>query len=161
MQHGLIDDGGTWFFNNETVDLSLILADMGYDVWVTNSRGTVYSNQHKKYTTKDTAFWEFSLHEMGKYDVPANLNYILDKTGAEKVIYIGHSQGTTQWFIANALYEDIHKYFKAFIGLAPVMYTDEIPSVAARFLDLLKIPDLFYEYLNHILYMPNISSLGS
>lgn len=23
MQHGLVDDGGTWFFNNATLDLSL------------------------------------------------------------------------------------------------------------------------------------------
>eukprot|EP00347_Sterkiella_histriomuscorum_P019192 403342583 len=160
MQHGLIDDGGTWLFNDASIDLSLILADKGYDVWITNSRGTVYSNQHIKYTTRDQEYWEFSMHEMGKYDVPANLNYILDKTGHEQVIYIGHSQGTTQWFIANALYDDLHKHFKAFIGLAPVMFVEDIPSIAAKMLDLLRIPDLFYEHFNHILYLPNLSSLG-
>lgn len=76
MQHGLIDDGGTWFFNDQTLDLSLELVDRGYDVWITNSRGTCYSNQHVTYTTKDKEFWDFTFHEMGKYDVPANLNYI-------------------------------------------------------------------------------------
>lgn len=76
MQHGLIDDGGTWFFNDETLDLSLELSDKGYDIWVTNSRGTGFSNEHVNYTVKDDAYWDFTYHEMGKYDVPANLAYI-------------------------------------------------------------------------------------
>jgi lysosomal acid lipase/cholesteryl ester hydrolase len=46
MQHGLVDDGGTWFFNNATMDLSLQLVDLGYDIWATNSRGSAYSNRH-------------------------------------------------------------------------------------------------------------------
>ena len=82
MQHGLIDDGGTWFFNNETLDLSLELVDLGYDIWVTNSRGTVYSNEHVNLTVDDEAFWNFTYNEMGQYDVPANLNYILSQTNA-------------------------------------------------------------------------------
>lgn len=65
MQHGLIDDGGTWFFNNETLDLSLELVDLGYDIWVTNSRGTVYSNSHVNLTVNDEAFWNFTYNEMG------------------------------------------------------------------------------------------------
>ncbi|CDW91414.1 carboxylic ester hydrolase [Stylonychia lemnae] len=161
MQHGLIDDAGTWFFNNNVnIDLSFQLADLGYDVWLTNSRGTVYSNQHRKFTTSDSNFWEFTLHEMGQYDVPANLNYIMEKTGFDQVIYIGHSQGTTQWFIANSLYWDIHKHFKVFIGVAPVMFIGETKSVAAKTLDLLKIPDFLYEFLDHVLYLPNLSGLG-
>lgn len=40
---------------------------------------------------------------MGKYDVPANVDFILEQTGFEKLIYMGHSQGTTQWFAGNAL----------------------------------------------------------
>ena len=83
MQHGLIDDGGTWFFNNAQLDLSLELVDQGYDIWATNSRGTVFSNEHNDYTVKDEEFWNFSMHEMGKYDVPANVKYILNNTGFE------------------------------------------------------------------------------
>lgn len=71
-----MDDGGTWFFNDAALDLSLELVDRGYDIWITNSRGTVFSNTHMKYTVDDAEFWDFSFHEMGQYDVPANLKYI-------------------------------------------------------------------------------------
>lgn len=78
MQHGLCDDGGTWFFNNATLDLSLELVDLGYDIWATNSRGTAYSNKHLNYTVDDDDFWNFTMNEMGKYDVPANVHYVLN-----------------------------------------------------------------------------------
>jgi len=91
MQHGLLDDGGTWFFNNASLDLSLELVDRGYDVWVTNSRGTVFSNSHVNYTIKDAQYWNFTFHEMGLYDVPANIQYILSETGFDQVVYFGHS----------------------------------------------------------------------
>lgn len=52
------------------------------------------------------------------------------------------------------------EHFKAFIGLAPVLYVGDTTSIAARTLDLLKIPDFLYEYLDHLFYLPNLSSLG-
>lgn len=77
MQHGLVDDGGTWFFNNNTLDISLQLVDLGYDIWATNNRGTSYSNGHVNYTTDDKEFWNFTMHEMAKFDVPAHVHYVL------------------------------------------------------------------------------------
>lgn len=61
---------------------------------------------------------------MGKYDVPANVDYVLKHAQGNfsQVIWFGHSQGTAQWFIANALDTELASKFKAFIGLAPVMY---------------------------------------
>jgi len=161
MQHGLIDDGGTWFFNNQTLDLSLQLVDLGYDVWVTNNRGTVYSNEHTTLTVDDQAYWNFTYNEMGKYDVPANLHYILFQTGAKQVIYFGHSQGTTQWFIANALNQSLSQYFKAFVGLAPVAHVTRHTSVLVKTLDLLEIPDLLHEYVWEFLYVPAISTYAA
>mmetsp|Transcript_12862 Transcript_12862/g.9314 ORF Transcript_12862/g.9314 Transcript_12862/m.9314 type:complete len:195 (-) Transcript_12862:763-1347(-) len=76
MQHGLLDDAGTWVFNPAELDLSLELVDRGYDVWLTNSRGSVYSNKHIQYDTKDNEFWDFTFHEMATQDVPSNLHYI-------------------------------------------------------------------------------------
>ena len=37
---------------------------------------------------------------MGKYDVPANIEYILAATGFDKLTYVGFSQGTSQMFAA-------------------------------------------------------------
>lgn len=36
-----------------------------------------------------------SFHEMAMYDLPACINYILQKTGQEQLYYVAYSQGTT------------------------------------------------------------------
>lgn len=40
-------------------------------------------------------FFFDSLDEMAKYDLPATINLIVEKTGQERLYYVGHSQGTT------------------------------------------------------------------
>lgn len=40
-------------------------------------------------------FFFGSLDEMAKYDLPATINFIVEKTGQERLYYVGHSQGTT------------------------------------------------------------------
>lgn len=37
-------------------------------------------------------FWDFSWHEIGFYDIPAMINYVLETTKTDKLDYIGHSQ---------------------------------------------------------------------
>lgn len=41
--------------------------------------------------TKKKNRWD----EMGMYDVPAELNYILNVTGQKKLTYVGHSMGNS------------------------------------------------------------------
>ena len=40
-------------------------------------------------------FLDCSYDEMANYDLPASINFILNKTGQKQVYYVGHSQGTT------------------------------------------------------------------
>jgi pimeloyl-ACP methyl ester carboxylesterase len=40
---------------------------------------------------------------MGIYDLPAMIDYVRDQSKQEKVSYIGHSQGTTEMFLALGL----------------------------------------------------------
>ena len=45
---------------------------------------------HSELDPKDKDFWSFGWAEMGLYDLPANIDLIKSKTGAEKVHYLGH-----------------------------------------------------------------------
>jgi len=40
-----------------------------------------------------------SWHEMGVYDVPAVMDHILKTTGQPDLYYVGHSMGTTMFFV--------------------------------------------------------------
>ena len=66
---------------------------------------------------------------MAEYDQPALWSYVLQKTGQEKLIYVAHSQGTTQMFAALSENPDFFKpKMKGFIALAPVMRVNNCRS---------------------------------
>lgn len=93
VQHGFTMSAASWVESNfgET-PWPLQLADRGYDVWLSSTRGTTYSNTNEKDGQwSDEDRWDFSWADMGKYDQPANIKKILEVTGKEKLTYIGYS----------------------------------------------------------------------
>ncbi|XP_077786598.1 putative lysosomal acid lipase/cholesteryl ester hydrolase isoform X1 [Podarcis muralis] len=123
LQHGLFGSSNNWVSNLDNNSLGFILADAGYDVWLGNSRGNTWSMKHINYTVEQEEFWQFSFDEMAKYDLPASINFILRKTGQEKIFYVGHSQGTTMAFIAFSTMPQLAQKIKMFFGLAPSVNT--------------------------------------
>lgn len=66
---------------------------------------------------------------MGKYDQPAQIDYVRAQTKVDKVTYIGHSQGTTQMFYAISDDEAFWKQrLNLYIALAPVTKLDNCKS---------------------------------
>lgn len=67
---------------------------------------------------------------MGIYDLPAMLNHVSNITGKEgDVIYIGHSMGTTMFYVYASLFPEIaSSAVRLMVGLAPVAYTTHIKS---------------------------------
>jgi lysosomal acid lipase/cholesteryl ester hydrolase len=57
---------------------------------------------------------------MGTYDIPAEIDYILQSTGHSKLYYIGHSMGTTMFFVMTSQRPEYNQKIHAMIALAPV-----------------------------------------
>ena len=120
LQHGLLDSSATWVINLPDQSLGFVLADAGCDVWMGNIRGNMYSTNHTTLSPKEAAFWEFSFDEFAGLDLPAMLGYVLGETGAAKLAYIGHSQGTLMGFIAFSQNKDLAARISLYTALAPV-----------------------------------------
>ncbi|KAM6265924.1 gastric triacylglycerol lipase-like [Porphyrio hochstetteri] len=120
LQHAFLGDATHWISNLPNNSLGFLLADAGYDVWMGNSRGNTWSLKHKTLNPSQKEFWQFSFDEIGKYDIPAELYFIMNKTGQKEMHYIGHSEGTTAGFIAFSTYPELAKRMKAFYALGPV-----------------------------------------
>ena len=120
LQHGLEASMMQWVFNRPEVAQAFVLARAGYDVWMGNNRGNRYSQTHVNLDPKSKEYWDFSWEEMGTKDTPAVIDYILNTTGAPKINYVGHSEGTTQIMAGAALMPKFYKEkFNLCIFLAP------------------------------------------
>ncbi len=88
--HGL-GANRNYFKANDENSFVRNLQRAGYDVWLMDLRGRV--------DAEDTGYWlgrhtyTYSIDEYIKYDLDAALEYVLNKTGAAKVNYVGHSMG--------------------------------------------------------------------
>ena len=97
LQHGLADTAWT-FFQLKHKSLPFFLLQEGYDLWLGNIRGSIFSSKH---TTKKIKadYNNFTIDEFVKYDLPAMVDYVKSRTGVKKLSYIAHSQGSTMFFM--------------------------------------------------------------
>ncbi|EFN89852.1 lipase 3 [Harpegnathos saltator] len=128
LQHGLLGSSADWVISGKGKGLAYILADQGYDVWMGNFRGNTYSKAHVTLSPFDSRFWNFSFHEMGIYDLPAAISYVTNMRFQPLHAYIGHSMGTTAFYVMATQCPQITQMIQMMISLAPVAFLQHIKS---------------------------------
>ncbi|KAL3875546.1 hypothetical protein ACJMK2_033487 [Sinanodonta woodiana] len=155
VQHGLLASSTCFLENLANESLGFILADAGMDVWLGNSRGNFYSRKHKTLKPSDKEFWAWSWDEMAKYDMPANIQYILGLTGAKQLTYIGHSQGTEMAFGRLSEDAELNKMINLFVALAPVANLGDIKGPVKVFAPYTKEIEAFFDALGIYEFLPD------
>ncbi|KAF6204268.1 hypothetical protein GE061_002608 [Apolygus lucorum] len=118
FQHGMLSNSSDWVAVDQSIAFQLV--EKGWDVWLGNNRGNVYCREHVTFSRYSKSFNSYSFHEMGMYDLPAIIDYIREKTDRQKIVYVGHSQGNSQFFAMMSLLPEMNDKILAMFALAPV-----------------------------------------
>jgi len=159
LQHGLLDSSFTWIVNEPEESLSYILADAGFDVWMGNNRGNIYSKANVKLSPKQKTFWEFSWDQMAWFDFPDMVNYIRNYTGYPKIGYVGHSEGSLQVFAGLSLKPEFADALTTFVAFGPVVKVGHITNLFLQALAVLDLDEIFV-LLGDKDFMPQIKFLN-
>lgn len=154
-QHGLLDGSSGFVIMGPGQGLAYLLADRGYDVWMGNTRGNRYSRNHVRLNPDGNRrqrreFWDFSWHESGIYDLPAMIDYVLELTNFERLHYIGHSQGTTSFFVMASSLPEYNDKIITMQALAPVAFMSNLESplirLASTFQNSIHVSILYFTF---------------
>ena len=125
LQHGLFDSAFAWIVHQQNKAPAFILAEYGYDVWLSNSRGVGPSRNHTildpDQNDKKNTFWHFDWQDMGREDLPSVIRHITRVTKYKKIAIIAHQEGTSQVFAGMDAYPKFfNERISLFIALGPV-----------------------------------------
>jgi len=155
LQHGLLDSAATWIVNAPNEGLGYILADAGFDVFLGNARGNTWSSQNTKYSSNEPVYWNLiDFDNMIKIDLSTMINKALKVSGQQKLVYIGHSQGTIMGFGGFSTQPELAANVSLFIALAPVAFVNHQTSILLTILSDLDAVVLF-ELLGYEDFLPS------
>ncbi|XP_049881144.1 lipase 3-like [Pectinophora gossypiella] len=134
LVHGILLSSDDFVVAGPRSALAYYLASQGYDVWLANARGNKHSKRHVTLSPNQSEFFNFSWDEIGRYDIPANIDYILNVTGQQKLSYVGYSQGNTAFFVMCSEFPEYNDKITVKIALSPIAFFSRLFSPFVRFL---------------------------
>lgn len=140
LQHSLGGSSDNFILNGPGEALAYALSDAGFDVWLGNNRGNVYSRNHISLSPKSHRFWNFTFHEIAVHDLPAMIDYILLETNRSTLHYIGHSQGATILLVLLSEKPEYNEFIESAFLMAPLVYINHTTSFLARIMGPMGVP---------------------
>ncbi|CAO1343467.1 unnamed protein product [Diamesa tonsa] len=132
MMHGIASTAIDYILSGPDIALGYLLSDNGYDVWLGNSRGNKYSMAHKTLDVEAKEFWNFSFHEIGYYDLPAMIDFMLKTTNQSRFFSVGFSQGSTTTLIVLATRPEYNQKIIQTHLMAPAAFLKHMTSPGVK-----------------------------
>lgn len=89
---------------------------------------------------------------MGTKDLPAVLYYVSNITQKYgDIIYVGHSMGTTMFFVFASIFPQAAKNVELMIALAPVAYMTHVKSPVRYFAPFSSDIEVFYTCKSNVI----------
>lgn len=155
VMHGMLSSSADFVLMGPGIALAYFLHDEGYDVWMGNCRGNRYSTAHVSLSPESDTFWRFSWDEIGQFDLPAMIDYVIDATGQPQIQYIGHSQGTTTFWVMCHHRPDYNSKISAMHAMAGAAWMHNTLSPFTRWLATwLTTVEMALEYLGEMYFAP-------
>lgn len=95
LHHGVTLSSSCFVVLDPDSSMGFYLADAGFDVWMANTRTNTFSRGNRHYSDLDEGYWHYSMDELALIDLPAQIDFVLKKTGQPTIGFVGHSQGCT------------------------------------------------------------------
>merc|ERR1712002_1060388 len=160
LQHGLMSSSEDWVISPPGQAFAFILADAGYDVWMGNYRGNYYSHDHTTLDVDGEEYRHFSWDHMGKYDLPAFYDHMIEYTGQEKIFHIGHSMGTTGFWVAMNERPEYNDKISGMFALAPVASVGNMKSPIRMIAPMAGDIEWILEFIGMTEFMPTNAMLN-
>ncbi|XP_022128798.2 lipase 3 [Pieris rapae] len=137
LMHGALCSADDWISPGVDSGIGFLLAAQGYDVWMGNNRGNKYSRMNINISPSDKKFWDYSFHEIGYYDLPAMIDFVLEKTSKPSLTFVGHSQGTSVFYVLTSLRPEYNQKVNLMLALSSVAWMSNVVSPPIRLVGLL------------------------
>lgn len=90
--------------------------------------------KHLSLNSSEADYWDFSFHEKGYYDLAASIDFIIKTTGLEKIVLIGHSEGTSDSMALTTTRSEYNDKLSLIVMLSPIGYMGGLRSPIPVFL---------------------------
>ncbi|KAG9510711.1 Lipase member K [Fragariocoptes setiger] len=163
----LSDNPREWTSSNRS--LALFLANNGFDMWLGCNRGCDANNmgldETKASPRARANYYSYSIDDFARFDLSANVDGVLNKTGAKKLLQVGFSQGTLISFMRLATTDIANDTFSSkihtFVAMAPVAGRMSLSplQLPLRAVVAAIYPVLYPIFLNNPVLTPELSRL--
>lgn len=71
----------------------------------------------------------FSFHEIGLYDTPAMVDFVLKKTNQNRLFHVCHAEGCTELFVMTSMRPEYNDKIKLSVNLSPTILFGNSPII--------------------------------